>query len=178
MSSHGCCMITGTLSPSIHSSMDAPAPDPSAADYWVNSWNIYLATGSVHSVRLIQLSVFLKHKQSTPIKHMGRSHVGADRWVKPQSCRFSPPSDLGWISWVGWSPREWYFQSSRTYGYRYRYCLLGCELSSSSHLPCLSIFSQPIGLTPFYPASTWRLPPLTCFFPSGLCNTEWFPKLV
>lgn len=74
-----------------------PAPIHQTADYWVNSWNTYLATGSVHPVHLIQLSVFLKYKQSTPIKHMGRSHVGADRWVKPQSCQFSPPSDLGWI---------------------------------------------------------------------------------
>lgn len=55
-----------------------------------------MVTGSVHSVHLIQLSVFLKHKQSTPIKHMGGSHVGSDRWVSP-----SPVGFLHQGMWVG-----------------------------------------------------------------------------
>lgn len=89
--SHGCCLIKGALFPQhLQSHGCILLPIHQAANYWVNSWDIYFTTGSVHPVHLMQLSVFLKHKHSTPIKHMGRSHVGTDRWVKaPDLSAFS-----------------------------------------------------------------------------------------
>ena len=118
-----------------------------AAEHRVNSWIIYFQTGSMHPVDLIQLSFFLKHKQSKPIKlHMERSHVGTNRWAKPSSCRVFSTE---WIKWAGWSPQDCSFQSSNTYGYRGRSCLLCCE----PRLPFSSLTS------PFSP----------CFLVSPLC---------
>lgn len=70
---------------------DAPHPDPQAADYWLNSWIIYLETGSVHFIHLIQVSILLKHKPSNPVKlRMEKGHTGADRWGKLHPVGFAP----------------------------------------------------------------------------------------
>lgn len=117
-----------------------PIPIPQAAESWINSWIIYLETGRMHRVHLIQLSVFLPHKQSKPITlHMGKEpHWGRQMGEAAVLLGF-----LHWVFWVGSNeqgePTDYAFKSNSTYGYRCRSHPLCCELSSPSCLPCFSI---------------------------------------
>lgn len=80
-------------------------PDPQAADYWLNSWIIYLEIGSMHCIHLTQVSIFLNHKQNKQVKlHMGKGHPGADKWGKlhPVGLLYKG-FGLNLMSWM-WSP--------------------------------------------------------------------------
>lgn len=148
-----------------------------AADYRVNSWNIYLATDSALCSSHPVVSYPKAQTKRTNKTYGKKPCWGRQMGEAPVLLVFS-------TKWFGLDlmsrvkPTGMEFQIQQHICYRYRSCLLCCELSFPSHLPCLSIFSPTVGLTSFYLASAWPLPPVTFFSPSGLCNTEWFPNLV
>lgn len=136
---------------------DAPHPDPQAADCWLNSWIPYLETGSVHCIHLIPVSIFLKHKQSKPVKlHIGKGHTVVDRWGKlhPAGLLYKWLG-LDLMSWI-WSPQT--VVSIQQHMVQMQISLLWGELSSptplTSHCLTASWHPNPFHLPKLSAAST------------------------